>query len=172
MRIFRTLSLLTLTAVAMTVPAAAGIDFDAGLRASIWNDNHKLGVGGELGAIAKLGKVDLGLHLNYSHFAGKDGWPDANETGGYVALYLLPPLDQAFQLRIGPHVGATYIDPVAPDAKIFLDLGGDVAAVFKVSPKMNFYAAFIPGYLLDFDGKDSESLFRVGFGVQLHAAAQ
>src|SRR4051812_46103555 len=114
MKIPRLLSWLTLAApfCAPLCAYAGPLDLDAGLRASIWNDNYKLGVGGELGAIAGLGKVDLGLHLNYAHFAVKEktsGFSPGNEYGGYVALYLLPPLDQAFQLRIGPHIGGAYM---------------------------------------------------------------
>jgi hypothetical protein len=163
MRFFRLLPLLTL---AFLPAAAATLDLDGGLRASIWNDNHKLGVGGELGAIAGLGKVDLGLHLNYSHFASKNpSFSDVDELGGYVALYLLPPLDQTFQLRVGPHVGAAYLD------KTFLDVGGDLAVVFQVSPAMRFYADFVPAYFIDFKGSDSEALVRVGLGLEFRLGA-
>lgn len=160
MKLMRLLPLLT---AAFLPAAAAPVDLDAGLRAAIWNDNYKLGVGGELGAVAELGKVDLGLHLNYTHFSTKNlTFSDVDEMGGYVALYLLPPIDQSFTLRIGPHVGASYIE------KTFLDLGGDLDAIFQVNPKFSFYAAFVPAYIIDFKGEDSEALVRIGLGIEFH----
>jgi hypothetical protein len=149
-------------AAVLALPAAAGsLDLDGGLRASIYNDNYKLGVGAELGAVQNLGpKTDLGLHLNYSRFRAKTvDWVDVNEFGGYVTWYFLPTLaDQPFEVRLGPHVGAAMIED-----DWFADVGGDIAAVFKVGEKLRFYGAFIPGYFI---GSESQGMFRVGFGLQ------
>lgn len=160
MRFARLLPAALLTALAL--PAlAAPIDFDAGLRASIWKEDYKLGVGGELGAVAPLGAGDLGLHLMYNHFAPKStGWSAVDEMGGYLAWYFLPAIDQLFKLRIGPHIGGAYIDHATS-----LDLGGDADAVFDVTQSMRFYAAFVPSFFI---GKDPQSMFRVGLGVEFH----
>ena len=141
------------------IPARA-VDLDAGLRASIYDDNYKLGVGGELGAVKSLSPAwDMGLHLNYSHFTSKapQSVASVNEYGGYVAVYFLPAIDQGFSLRIGPHIGYSKIE------NHFLDLGGDAMAIFKATPTLSFYGAFIPSFLI---GKGGESLFRVGLGVE------
>ena len=45
----------------------------------------------------------------------------------------------------------------------FADVGGDVVAIFKATPALSFYGAFIPSYLI---GKGGETLFRVGLGVE------
>lgn len=154
----RVLSLLA----ALALPATAGpLDADAGLRASIFNDNYKLGVGAELGLIQNLGpKFDLGLHLNYSMFRAKTvDWNDATELGGYVTAYMIPTLaDQPFEMRFGPHAGASSID-----GDWYADLGGDVMAVFQVADKTKFYGAFIPSFFI---GKESQGMFRVGFGIE------
>ena len=147
---------------AFALPAAAGpLDLDAGLRASIYDDNYKLGVGAELGLVQNLGpKFDLGLHLNYSRFRAKtSGWEDINETGGYLAAYFIPTLaDQPFELRIGPHAGAALLG----DAW-HADLGGDFVAVFTIADNTRFYGAFIPSFFL---GESSNSMFRIGFGIE------
>ncbi len=146
------------------LPVAAGpVDYDAGLRASIYDDNYKLGVGGELGAVAGLNpNWDIGLHLNYSHFAPKtETWSAADEFGGYLAAYFVPAIDQGFTLRVGPHVGMSKI------RKPFVDLGGDLMAVFQVMPTTRFYASFTPSFFIATNSQsDSQSLFRVGFGVE------
>jgi hypothetical protein len=141
---------------------AAPLDLDAGLRAAIYDDNYKLGVGGELGAVTSMtASADLGLHLNYTHFAPKtDTWTAADEFGVYAAWYFRPALDQGFSLRIGPHVGYAHIKDH------YLDLGGDLMAVFGATPSTSFYATFVPSYLLI--GENSQSLVRIGFGVEYH----
>lgn len=141
------------------VPARA-VDLDAGLRASIYDDSYKLGKGVELGVVDPLSPVwDLGVHLNYSYYTSKipETLKDASEFGGYVALYFRPALDQDFSLRIGPHIGYAKIE------NHFADVGGDAMAVFKATPTLSFYGAFIPSFLI---GKGGESLFRVGLGVE------
>lgn len=154
------LALTLLSMSHLASPVAAGtLDYDAGLRASIYDDNYKLGVGGELGAVAGVApNWDIGLHLNYSHFAPKtETWTATEEFGGYVTAYFLPSIDQPFTLRLGPHAGVTKI------RNTFVDLGGDIMAVFQVMPKTRFYANFVPSFLI---GKDSQSIFRVGIGVE------
>jgi hypothetical protein len=140
------------------------MNLDLGLRASIYDENYKLGVGGELGAVtAAAPGWDLGMHLNYSHFAPKtDTWDPANEFGAYVALYFKPQIDQAFWLRIGPHAGYSHI------LYNYLDLGADVMAVFKASPSLDFYGAFIPSF---FVGKAGQSLIRIGLGLEFHSGS-
>lgn len=148
-------------ATALPAFAAGSLDLDGGLRASIFNDNYKLGVGAELGAVQNFGpKFDMGLHLNYSRFRAKTvDWVDVNELGGYVTAYYIPTLvDQPFEMRIGPHLGGALIKD-----DWYVDIGGDIAAVFKVGEKLRFYGAFIPGFFI---GSESQSLFRVGFGLQ------
>ncbi|MDB5104167.1 MAG: hypothetical protein JWP91_1856 [Fibrobacteres bacterium] len=148
-------SFLCVTAAAWAAP----MDLDLGVRASIYDENYKLGLGGEVGAVVAAAPLwDMGLHLNYTRFNHKtDTWTDENEFGGYLAAYYRPALDQGFNLRIGPHIGYSKIHDN------FLDLGGDVMAVFRATPGMSFYAAFIPSFMI---GKDSQSLIRIGFGVE------
>lgn len=144
--------------------AAAAPAWDVGLRASIWDDNYKLGIGGELGAIAPASaNWDFGLHLDYSYFAPQheDALDPVNELGGYVAAYYKPKIDQAFWLRIGPHIGYSHADDHN------LDLGGDVQAVFKATPGMDFYATVIPSF---FVGPNSQPMIRIGLGAQFHGA--
>jgi hypothetical protein len=143
--------------------AAAAPNWDAGLRADIFDDNYKLGVGGELGVIAPANAGwDFGLHLNYNHFeAQTDGWKAAEEFGGYVALYWKPQIDQAFWLRLGPHVGYSHI------VNHYVDLGGDAMAVFKTSPSIDFYAVVVPSF---FVGKGAQAMTRIGLGLEFHAA--
>lgn len=150
----------------LILPAAAGpLDLDGGLRASIYNDNYKLGVGAELGLIQNLGpKFDLGLHLNYSRFRAKaEGWEDINELGGYVTAYMIPTLaDQPFELRLGPHAGAALLGD-----DWYADLGGDIMAVFTIADNTRFYGAFIPAY---FVGEESGGMIRIGFGIEYRLA--
>ncbi|MDB5050014.1 MAG: hypothetical protein JWO30_3085 [Fibrobacteres bacterium] len=144
--------------------AIAGVDLDGGVRAAIFDENYKLGVGGELGVIAPAAALwDLGLHLNYTHFKSKtETLDDATELGGYVAAYYKPALDQGFSLRLGPHIGYSELEGH------FLDLGGDVMAVFKITPALSFYGAFIPSFLI---GSDTQSLFRIGLGLEYHTGS-
>jgi hypothetical protein len=145
--------------------ASAAPVLDLGLRASIYDENYELGVGGELGAIASAGEAwDLGLHLNYSHFAAQtENWTSAEEFGGYVAAYFKPRIDQAFWLRLGPHLGYSHV------VDHYLDLGGDVQAVFKTTPALDFYAAFVPSFFI---GEHSQAMIRIGLGLQYRAGGR
>ena len=141
------------------MPVMAGPwQFDAGLRGSIYDDNYKLGLGGELGLVKGLGADwDLGLHANYSHFRIKtENWTPADEFGGYLTVYYLPKIEQDFSLKIGPHLGYAYI------RSHYVDVGGDVKAVVQIVPTTSVYAAFIPGF---FVGKNPQALIRVGLGI-------
>ncbi len=134
------------------------IDYDAGLRAVIYDDLYKLGLGAEVGAVSGLNpNWDVGLHLNYTHFRPKtESWPAISEYGGYVTAYYLPTLDQDFSLRLGPHIGYAHV------YDSYLDIGGDLMAVFKLNPTTSLYANFVPSYFL---GSNSQALVRVGLGV-------
>jgi hypothetical protein len=160
----RLTALLPFLCLAALAPKATAIDLDLGLRASIYDENYKLGVGGELGAIVSAtANMDLGLHLNYTSFRTKtETIDDANEFGGYVTAYFHPAIDQGFSLRIGPHIGYSAIGS-SDNRESYLDLGGDVMAVFKATNTLNFYAAFIPAFMI---GPDPQSLIRIGFGLQ------
>jgi hypothetical protein len=163
----RALSLLTAWAATALTAAAGPLDFDAGLRASIYDENYRLGVGAELGLIQNLGpKFDLGLHLNYSHFSAKTtGWDDTQEMGGYVTAYLIPTLaDQPFELRLGPHAGGALLREAW-----HADLGGDAMAVFTVADNMRFYGAFIPSYFL---GDHGGGMIRLGFGIEYRLSGE
>ena len=153
---------LTFLCLAPWAARAAVINYDLGLRASIYDENYKAGVGAELGAIASAtANWDLGLHLNYTHFAAKtENWDDANEMGGYVGAYYKPKIDQAFWLRIGPHIGYAKI------IKNYVDVGADVMAVFKATPSLDFYGTCIPAFMA---GPGGQLLIRFGFGVEFHA---
>ena len=141
--------------------AAAAPTWDLGARADIYEENYKLGVGAELGLILPANPGwDFGLHLNYGHYEPQnDGVVDAaDEFGGYVAAYYKPKIDQAFWLRLGPHLGYAHI------VDHFADLGGDVMAVFKATPTVDFYATIIPSLLI---GGDTQPLIRIGLGVEI-----
>lgn len=161
---FRRLALAALLCLAPFLASAAQV-WDAGLRADIYDENYELGVGGELGAVATSSETwDFGLHLNYTHFAAQaEGLPNANEVGGYVAAYWKPQIDQAFWLRLGPHVGYAYV------VDHYADLGGDAMAVFKTSLAFDFYAAFIPSF---FVGKHTQAMVRIGLGLEYHAGGR
>lgn len=160
-------TLLRLLCLAALVPAmaaaAAPLSWDLGLRAAIFDENYKAGVGGEAGVIMPASDGwDLGLHLNYTHFAPKtDNWVAADEMGAYVGAYYKPKIDQAFWLRIGPHIGYSRIGDYN-----YVDIGGDVMAVFKTTPTLDMYGAFIPSFVA---GENGQLLVRVGFGIQYHA---
>lgn len=145
-----------------TVSAAADVAWNLGLRASVYDENYKMGVGGEAGAVMTSSeKWDLGLHLNYSHFAPKtENWEAADEFGGYVGAYYKPKIDQAFWLRIGPHIGYANV------VEHYVDIGGDVMAIFKATPSLDIYGAFVPSF---FAGKNGQTLFRVGLGIEYHS---
>lgn len=151
-----------LAALLCLVPflGAAGPVLDAGLRASIFDERYKLGLGGELGALVPAGADwDWGGHLNYSHFAAQiAGTESAEEFGGYLAAYFKPRIDQVFWLRLGPHLGYAHVDGH------FLDLGGDAMAVFKASPNVDWYAAVVPSLFI---GPSIQSMIRIGMGVEL-----
>lgn len=144
------------------VLAFAAPKWDLGLRADIFDDNYKLGVGGELGVIGSANDDwDFGLHLNYNHFAPQtDGWKAAEEFGGYVAAYWKPKIDQAFWLRLGPHVGYSHV------VNHYVDLGGDAMAVFKATPTLDFYAVAVPSFFI---GKNAQAMTRIGLGLEFHA---
>jgi hypothetical protein len=158
----RLAALLPLLCLAFIPKRAEALELDGGLRAVIWNDDYKLGWGGEVGAIRKANeKWELGLHLNYTHFTSKvpESVNDADELGGYIAAYFTPSIDQGFTIRIGPHVGYANLE------SHYLDLGADAQAVFKVANLWSFYTAFIPSFLI---GSDDQALFRIGLGLQYH----
>ena len=143
-----------------SVSLVAPMDLDVGLRASIYDENYRLGLGGEIGAVVTTTPLwDMGLHLNYTRFNPKneDSWDPENEYGGYLTFYYKPAIDQGFSLRIGPHLGYAMIH------NSYFDLGGDVMAVFKVSPGMSFYGVFIPSFMF---GEDGQSLIRIGLGLE------
>lgn len=145
----------------LTAAALGPLDVDGGFRAAIYDDNYKLGVGGTLGLVQNLGpKSDLGLHLNYTRFRAETvGWSDINEYGFYVGAYYVPTLaNQPFEVRLGPHVGASLVDE-----SWHADLGGDASVVFQTSDRTRFYATFIPAYFL---GDHGGGFIRLGFGVQ------
>lgn len=159
----RALCLLAALPAVLPLPAAAlgPLDVDGGLRAAIYDDNYDLGVGGTLGLVQNLGaKSDLGLHLNYTRFSAKTvGWSDIAEYGFYVTAYFVPTLtNQPFEVRLGPHVGASVVDEYW-----HADLGGDASVVFQTTESIRFYAAFTPSYLL---GEESGGLIRIGLGLQ------
>jgi len=158
----RSTALAALLCLAPFFAAAAPIG-DVGLRADIYDDNYKLGVGGELGIISPLNDDwDIGLHLNYNHFEPQtDGWNAAEELGAYVGAYWKPKIDQAFWLRLGPHVGYSHV------VDHYVDVGGDVMAVFKTTPSLDFYAAVVPSFFI---GKNSQAMTRIGLGLEFHAA--
>lgn len=156
----RTAALFSCLCLPLLPSRAAAVDLDAGLRAAIYDDTYKLGVGGELGLVAPAAPLwDLGLHLNYTSFTSKvpETAGDETELGGYVTAYYKPAIDQGFSLRLGPHIGYAKI------GSNYLDLGGDAMAVFQASPVLNFYGAFIPSWMI---GSNGQSLFRIGFGVE------
>ncbi len=148
-----------LLSVAALPTMAAPMDLDVGLRADIYDENYNLGKGVELGAVVSTTPLwDMGLHLNYTRFDAKtETWAAANEFGGYLAFYFRPAIDQAFSIRIGPHLGYAKI------VNNYVDVGGDVMAVFKVSPGMSFYGAFIPCFMI---GDAGQSLIRIGLGME------
>ena len=155
----RLAALSSLVLSAATASLAASMDLDVGLRASIYDENYKLGLGAEIGAVVPTTPLwDMGLHLNYSRFRPKiDNLDAADEFGGYLAFYYKPALDQGFSLRIGPHLGyANIVDH-------YVDVGADAMAVFKIKPGMSFYGAFIPSFMI---GEETQSLFRVGLGME------
>lgn len=159
----RLMSLLPFLCLTVITTKATALELDVGLRASIYDENYKLGVGGELGAIVPAtANMALGLHLNYTGFrAATESIADANEFGGYVTAYFHPALDQGFSLRIGPHIGYSALGS-SGNKKSYLDLGGDVMAVFKATNTLNFYAAFIPAFFI---GPNPQPLVRIGFGL-------
>lgn len=150
------------SALPLAATAGAPLAWDLGLRAAIYDDIYKAGVGGEAGVIMTTSpNWDLGLHLNYTRFANKlENITPANEFGGYVGAYYKPKIDQAFWLRIGPHIGYAHV------RNHYVDIGGDVKAVFKATPALDIYGAFIPSF---FAGKNGQTLVRVGFGIEYHA---
>ncbi|MEO7427564.1 MAG: hypothetical protein ABI036_20435 [Fibrobacteria bacterium] len=161
-RLAALLPFLCLAAAPLRV-SAGPVDLDAGLRASIYDDNYNLGVGGELGLVFPSASAwDFGLHLNYSHFDSKvpEILKDLSEYGGYAAAYFKPTMNQAFSMRLGPHLGYAYI------AVHYVDVGGDAVVLFKATPSLTFYSAFIPSFMI---GKDGQTLVRIGLGLEYNA---
>ena len=152
----------SLAVLALSASAFAGtLDLDGGLRASIWNDNYKLGYGAVAGLIYGMGKFDAGLHLNYSRFTHKAATAqDENEYGGYLAFYLKPSPHEGMSFRLGPHAGVQMIDDV------YLDLAVDAQVNFAINDKTQLYGQFSPGYLLI--GPQDGGIFRIVFGVEYH----
>jgi hypothetical protein len=135
------------------------LDIDAGFRVSIYDENYKMGLGGELGLVTPVdSNWSVGLHLNTTLFNAKTkSWDDAYEYGGYITAYYNPHVNQPFTLLLGPHLGF---------AKIiyhYFDLGADLKALFLINPKMNCYVNFIPAMMV---GNNSQSLIRLGLGMQ------
>ncbi len=142
-------------------PAMAhSMTLDAGLRASIYDDNYNLGTGGELGLLVPASPAwDFGLHLNASHYASKlpETIGSTNEYGGYVTAYYKPSIDQFFSMRMGPHLGYAKIE------NDFIDVGGDIMAVLKTTEALDIYVAFIPSFMI---GKAGQTLVRIGIGLE------
>lgn len=140
------------------------LDYDAGFRAAIYDENYNLGLGGELGAIANLNSAwDAALHLNYSHYSARtQTWSPADEYGGYLTAYYLPNLDQPFRLRIGPHLGTNYITSTL-FTNLFLDIGADMMAAIPVAKNFKAYASFSPSFLI---GSEMQSIYRIGVGIE------
>jgi hypothetical protein len=155
-----TMAAMVLPMLVFTSIANAGtLVYDAGVRASIFDENYKLGWGLDAGAVKGIhSDWDAGIHFNYTHYRNKrSNWTPADEIGGRVSAYYLPKVDQIFSVKVGPHFGYSRI------RSNYIDIGGDLLLIFKVNPKTQVVAAFIPGLFI---GTHSQALVRLGLGMQ------
>lgn len=130
---------------------------------ALYNDNYHLGYGvaGAVGGTNGMSELDLkGNYLNYQSMGGPGNQDhSALNEGGLGITALVGPSAAFVQPKVGGHVGYTRFESTN-----FLDVGPDVSALFKLTPKVGIQAAVTPTWLINGSGNDYRT--RASVGVQ------
>ncbi|GEM_PF-3077691 len=171
MRYFK-LAALGILAMGLSAHASTGI-WKAGVSAqgSELNDRDAyrpgMGVNGfttmERPTAGGAGVGGLGLRANYTNYQieGDQAGKDLNE-GGIALTGLVGPNTENFQPRVGGHVGYERLSRAN-----YLDLGADLMAAYKITPRFGVNAMVTPTWYLKGSDLTSKSdyLTKVGLGV-------
>ena len=144
-----------------------------GLTSATGMESYHMGVGGSAAAAVEknMGATEsrLGVRGNYLNFEPQDdatlGAADFQQMGvGLEAL--IGPAGQFFEPKIGGHVGWSRLEGGAGDNDL-LDVGGDVMATYKITPRVDLQALVTPTWLIDDGEADYETRGSVNVQIGL-----
>lgn len=148
-----------------------------GLTSATGMESYHMGVGGS-GALSlerAMGAAEsrIGIRGNYLNYEPQDdalvGSADFQEYGvGLEALF--GPVGAFFEPKAGGHVGYQRIDGGAAENDV-LDVGADVLATFKLTPRVDFQAQVSPVWLIDEGEADYQTRGSVGVQIGLNPGA-
>lgn len=173
----RYLNLIAMGALVIGVAGANAADWKlgvGGLTSATGLESYHMGVGGSAAAAVEnnMGPTDsrIGIRGNYLNFEHQDdaiaGTPDYQQMGvGLEAL--IGPTGRFFEPKIGGHVGWSRLDTDAGGENDVLDVGGDVMATYKVTPRVDLQALVTPTWLIDDEDTDYETRGSVNVQIAL-----
>lgn len=125
------------------------------------NDYH-MGVGGG-GAIAmerQMGAADsrVGIRGNVLNYEPQDAGSNFQEYGAALEA-LFGPVGQFFEPKLGGHIGYVRQDGLGPtdSERDMLDVGADVMATYKITPRVDLQALVTPLWLIEADDTDYQT---------------
>lgn len=143
-----------------------------GLTSATGMESYRMGVGGSVAAAVEnqMGATEsrLGIRGNYLNFQTQDdatiGAADFQQFG--VGLEALAgPAGRFFEPKIGGHVGWTRLESDAGSENNLFDVGGDVMATYRITPRVDLQALVSPTWLIDDGEADYET--RGALNVQI-----
>jgi hypothetical protein len=142
--------------MAMGGTSTIGVGAQSG---ALYNGDYHLGYGvaGSVGGAMGLGELDI--RANYLNYQSMNAAVSDRNEGGVGLAALIGPTTTYVQPKVGGHVGYTRFS-----SGNFLDVGPDVAALFKLNPKVGIQAAVTPTWLINQAGNDYRT--RASIGVQ------
>ena len=145
-----------------------------GLTSATGMESYHMGVGGSAAAALEnnMGATDsrLGVRGNYLNFEPQDdaipGTSNFQQMGvGLEAL--IGPSGQWFEPKIGGHVGWSRLEADGAGDNDVLDVGGDVMATYKITPRIDLQALVTPTWLIDDGESDYETRGSVNVQIGL-----
>jgi hypothetical protein len=164
----RYLKLMALGVLAMGFSARAALKTEVAYQGShldyLSNDRYGMGINGGVAAEHPMMGANsvggLGLRANFDNYRVQGGGVNNDIQEGGVALTgALGPNTLTFQPRIGGHVGYARME----DANFF-DLGPDVSAALKVTPRLGIQAMVTPTWFMNQNRTDYQGT-KLGLGV-------
>lgn len=170
---------LNLMAMGILAGGLAAADADVkigvgGLTSATGSDSYHMGVGGQATAALEneMGPTEsrLGVRGNYLNFATQDdatiGSADFQQYGlGLEAL--VGPAGRFFEPKIGGHAGWTRFDSDNGTENNLFDVGADVMATYKITPRVDLQALVTPTWLIDENEADYETRGAVNVQISL-----
>lgn len=137
-------------------------------------DDYHMGVGGS-GAIAMERQFGMatdsrvGIRGNWLNFQPEDDVA-ANSFQQYGATLeaLVGPANRFFEPKVGGHIGYLRVDADDFRDSDLLDVGADVMATYKVTPRVDLQALLTPTWLIEDDDTDYQT--RGSLNIQISLA--